>query len=126
MKIHTTDHAPAALGPYSQAVETASGLVFVSGQIGLRPDGSLAGEDITAQTQQVLQNLQAILTAAKLTKSQVVKTTIFLTDLSHFSAVNELYAEFFGDHRPARACVEVSALPKEALVEIECLASRGD
>ena len=119
-----THHAPAAVGPYSQAVE-AAGLLFCSGQIALDPaTGTIVGEDVASQTEQVLENLFAVLVAAGLTRQHVVKTTVFLRDMGQFAAMNEVYAKAFGDHRPARAAVEVSALPKGALVEIECVAAR--
>jgi len=122
-EIQTTE-APTAIGPYSQAIRTGE-FVFVSGQIPLRPDGSGPVDGIDAQTHQVLTNLKAILHAAGLELSDVVKTTIFLTDLANFQVVNEIYAEFFGEPHPARSTIQVVALPKGALVEIEAIAGRN-
>ena len=121
----STDKAPAAIGPYSQAVRSGD-FVFCSGQIPIDPDtGKLAGDDIEAQAAQVIKNLKGVLGGAGLDLSHVVKTTIFLKDLGHFSAVNEIYGREFGEHRPARATVEVSDLPLGALIEIECIAAAG-
>ena len=117
----STHLAPAAIGPYSQAIK-ADGLVFFSGQIPLRADGSLCEGDITEQTEQVLQNLQAVLNAADLDFPDVVKTTIYLTDLSDFAVVNDLYGRCFTEPFPARACVQVAALPKGVDIEIEWIA----
>ena len=122
MKLIQTDSAPAAVGPYSQAV-VANGLVYCSGQIALNPDtGELIYGDVVAQTRQVLRNLAAVLEAADSDLESVVKATIFLTDMDDFGAVNSIYAEAFGAHRPARACVEVSRLPKNVMVEIDAIA----
>jgi 2-iminobutanoate/2-iminopropanoate deaminase len=119
-----THTAPAAVGPYSQGIE-AGGFVFCSGQIPLDPEtGTMVGETVAAQTAQVLKNLFAVLEAAGLGAANVVKTTVFLQDMGEFPAMNEVYAKAFGDHRPARAAVEVASLPKGALVEIECVAVR--
>ncbi|MBT5016833.1 deaminase [Candidatus Peregrinibacteria bacterium] len=115
MQIIKTDKAPEALGPYSQAV-VHDGLVFCSGQIALGVDG------VEAQTKQVLVNLEAVLVAAGSARADVLKTTIYLANMNDFETVNEVYAEFFGDHKPARATVEVSRLPKDVKVEIECIA----
>jgi 2-iminobutanoate/2-iminopropanoate deaminase len=118
----STQWAPRAIGPYSQAVE-AAGLVFVSGQIALDPtSGELVGEDTAEQTERVIDNLQAVLQAAGCDLDAVVKTTIYLVDLSEFQAVNEVYARRFGEARPARASVEVSRLPKQARVEMDAVA----
>jgi 2-iminobutanoate/2-iminopropanoate deaminase len=120
-----TDQAPAPVGPYNQAIATSGQMLFVAGQIPLDPSsGQIVGEgDITAQTQQVMANLGAILTAAGATWENVVKTSVFLTDLANFVPMNQVYAEYFvEDTAPARACVEVSRLPKDVLVEIECIA----
>lgn len=122
MEFIATKKAPAAIGPYAQAVKIGDWL-YTSGQIPLTPEGELAGEDIEVQTTQVLSNLKAVLEAAGADLHQVVKVTIFLTELGHFGRVNERYAEFFQNHTPARSCVEVSALPKGAKIEIECIAS---
>ena len=119
-----TDGAPAPVGPYNQAVK-AGGLLFCSGQIALDPaSGVLVGDgDVEAETRQVLANLVAVLTAAGSSPHQVVRTTVFLTDLADFSRVNALYADVFdGPVAPARACVQVAALPKGARVEIDCVA----
>lgn len=124
MKFIATDAAPAAIGPYSQAVQTGD-FVFTSGQIPLRPDGSLVEGGMEAQVQQVLVNLDAVLQAAGVTRQQVVKATIFMTDLAAFGTVNEAYAAFFGDHRPARSTVQVAALPRGVAIEIELVASRA-
>ncbi|MDH4199196.1 MAG: RidA family protein [Spirochaetia bacterium] len=118
--IHT-DNAPAAIGPYSQAV-SAKNLLFISGQIGLDPkDGSLSNS-IEKQTTQCLANLDQILFACKLSRKSIIKTTIFLKDISNFSIVNDIYKNYFGEHKPARSTVEVSNLPKSALIEIEAIA----
>ncbi|MDF1580608.1 MAG: RidA family protein [Desulfuromonadales bacterium] len=119
--IITTDSAPAAIGPYSQAVK-AGPMVFFSGQIPLRADGSLVDGDIAVQTEQVMKNLGAVLSAAGLDYAAVVKTTIYLTDLADFSVVNDIYGEYFKHAPPARACVQVSALPKGVDIEIEGIA----
>ncbi len=123
----TTAAAPAPVGPYNQAVK-AGGLLFCSGQIALDPaTGMLVGDgDVEAETRQVLTNLQAVLSAAGCTAQQVVRTTVFLTDLADFARVNALYAQVFSAGvSPARACVQVAALPKGALVEIDCIALLG-
>lgn len=123
----TTAAAPAPVGPYNQAVK-AGGLLFCSGQIALDPASGVlvGGGDVEAETRQVLTNLQAVLSAAGCTAQQVVRTTVFLTDLSDFAKVNALYAEVFSAGvSPARACVQVAALPKGALVEIDCIALLG-
>lgn len=115
-------NAPKAVGPYSPVVR-AGGMVFISGQIPLDPTtGQLVGSDIKAQTEQVLKNLRAVLAAVGLTFSDVVKSTIFLTDLGNFQVVNTLYSEALGDHKPARSTIQVSALPRESAVEIEMIA----
>lgn len=122
-----TDGAPAPVGPYNQAVK-AGGLLFCSGQIALDPaSGVLVGDgDVEAETRQVLANLVAVLTAAGSSPQQVVRTTVFLTDLADFARVNALYAEVFnGPVAPARACVQVAALPKGSRVEIDCVALLG-
>jgi len=116
-----TDKAPAAIGPYSQAVR-AAGLVFFSGQIPLRPDGSLVEGDIVAQAEQVMANMQAMLAAADLGFADVVKATIYLVDMKDFSVVNEIYGRHFSSPAPARACVQVAALPRGVAVEIEWIA----
>ncbi|MDY0195522.1 MAG: RidA family protein [Sulfurovaceae bacterium] len=124
MNIISTLHAPQAIGPYSQAIEV-NGMIYTSGQIGLMPDGQMAGNGIISQTNQVLKNLKAVLEAGSSSMNNVIKTTIFLADMDDFVTVNEIYAEYFGDHKPARSTVAVKNLPKNALVEIECIAFVG-
>ncbi len=122
-----TSAAPAPVGPYNQAVK-AAGVLYCSGQIALDPaTGAMVGDgDVEAETRQVLANLQAVLTQAGCTPQQVVRTTVFLADLADFAKVNAIYAEVFGAGvSPARACVEVAALPKGARVEIDCIALLG-
>ncbi|SMC21721.1 endoribonuclease L-PSP [Desulfacinum hydrothermale DSM 13146] len=120
-----TDKAPAAIGPYSQAVQ-AGPWVYVSGQIPLVPEtGEMVGDDFQAQARQVLANVKAVLEAAGCHLSDVVAVDVFLTDLGPFQVFNRLYADFFGEHKPARAVVEVSALPKGALLEMKCVACRS-
>lgn len=121
MKFVQTNKAPSAIGPYSQAV-VASGMVFTSGQIALTPDGVMLEDDIKVQTKQVLQNLRAVLEEAGSSMGGVVKTTIFLASMDDFGAVNEIYAEAFGSHKPARSTVAVKTLPRNALVEIDAVA----
>lgn len=117
-----TDDAPAAIGPYSQAV-VSDGWVFCSGQIPIDPaTGELTGGDVARQTDQVLTNLRAVLEAAGSSMDRVVKTTVFLSDMDTFGAMNEVYARHFGTHRPARAAVQAARLPKSVDVEIECVA----
>ena len=121
-KIVSTTDAPAAVGPYSQAVRVGQ-FVFTAGQIPLDPkSGVIVSEDIGEQTRRVLDNLTAVLKAENLTFKHIVKTTIFLTDLGDFQTVNEIYAGYFSELPPARSTVQVSALPKGARVEIECIA----
>lgn len=122
--IITAANAPAALGPYSHAVAVGD-LLYTSGQIGLDPaTGKLIGDDIQAQTEQVLRNLEQVLAANGMTFSNVVKTTVFLTDLNDFAAVNGIYATRFPTQPPARSCVQVAALPAGARIEIELVAAR--
>lgn len=124
-QIINTDKAPAPVGPYNQAISASGQLLFVSGQIPLNPStGELVGAgDITQQTQQVLTNLKAILTAAGVTCENVVKTTVFLADMNDFATMNAVYSQYFAEATaPARACVQVSRLPKDVLVEIDCIA----
>ena len=119
--IETTE-APGAIGPYSQAVR-ANGFVFVSGQIPIQPDTGLVVEgDIAVQTHQVIKNLSAILKAAGSGMDQVIKTTVFLSNLDDYSRFNQIYGEYFGEAKPARATVQVARLPKEVLLEIEAIA----
>ncbi len=118
-----TDRAPAAIGPYSQGISAGS-FVFLSGQIPLDPSGAFVGGDAAAQTQRCLLNVRAALEAAGLTMDDVVKTTVFMTDLGSFAAMNEVYARHFRAPYPARSTVQVAALPKGAAVEIEVTAMR--
>ena len=121
VQIHT-DHAPAAIGPYSQAIVT-DGWVFCSGQIPLDPDTmELVGGTIDEQTNRALSNLSEVLQAAGSSLQHVVKTTVFLADMNDFAAMNKVYEQHFGEHRPARAAVQAAALPKFCDVEIECIA----
>jgi 2-iminobutanoate/2-iminopropanoate deaminase len=125
MKLHHTDRAPAAIGPYSQAV-SADGWLYTSGQIGMDPaTGEVVEGGFEAQVRQVLANLEAVLASAGCTFEDVVKTTIYVTDLASFPRLNELYGEAMGDHRPARSTVEVSGLPKGVLVEMDMVARVG-
>lgn len=120
-KVYTED-APAAIGPYSQAIK-ANGFVFVSGQVALDPrTGQLVGEDVKAQTRRVLENIKAILEASGSSLDKVVKATVYLKDLNYFNQMNEIYGEYFKENPPARATVQVSRLPREALVEIDVIA----
>ena len=119
----STPNAPAALGPYSQAVDTGS-TVFCSGQLGLDPATGNLADGVQAQTHQALKNLQAVLNEAGLSLDNVVKTTVFVQDLADFGTVNEIYGTYFHGGFPARSCVQIAALPKNALVEIECIAVR--
>ena len=122
--IHT-DKAPAAIGPYNQAIDSGQGIVFVSGQLPIDPaTGAFPAGGVKEQTRQSLTNARAILEAAGLSLKQVVKTTVFLADMADFAAMNEVYAEFFAAPFPARSAVAVKTLPKGALVEIECIAAR--
>lgn len=119
-----TSTAPAAVGPYSQAVE-ANGVLYLSGMLALDPaTGAMIGTDAPAQARQILKNIAALLESQDLSTENIVKATVFLTDLSTFGAVNAVYGETFSANPPARSCVEVSRLPKDALVEIECVAVR--
>ncbi len=120
-KMINAQHAPAAVGPYCHAVQ-AGDFVFTSGQIGLDPESQELVEGIEAQTKQVLENLTEVLRAAGLDMSDVIKTTVFLDDVNDFAVVNGIYETYFGDSKPARSCVEVAALPKGALIEIEVIA----
>jgi 2-iminobutanoate/2-iminopropanoate deaminase len=121
-EIVETRGAPVPIGPYSQAIR-ANGFLFVSGQIPIQPEtGVLIQGDIAVQTKQVMQNLTAILEAAGCSLQNVVKTTIYLTNLDDFSRLNQVYAEYFGEVKPARATVQVARLPREVLVEIEAIA----
>lgn len=118
------DGAPAAVGPYSHAVKAGKTL-FVSGQLGLDPVSGELVEGVEAQARVALENLKAVLVAAKMEMEDVVKTTVFLKDMGDFAAINAIYAEAFGDTKPARSCVAVAALPKGGLFEIEAIARKG-
>lgn len=121
----STEKAPAAIGPYSQAVVTGN-LVFTSGQIPLNPEtGEIVGDNITEQTHRVCKNLEAVLSAAGTSLTSAVKTVCFLSDIADFSAFNEVYSQYFTE-KPARSCVAVKDLPKGALVEVEVIAERGN
>jgi 2-iminobutanoate/2-iminopropanoate deaminase len=121
MNFTQTDKAPSAIGPYSQAV-VVNNMVFTSGQIALTPQGEMVEDDINKQTKQVLTNLSAVLEASNSSLQNVIKTTIFLSNMDDFGAVNKIYEEFFGSHKPARSTVAVKTLPKNALVEIDAIA----
>ncbi len=118
----TTSSAPAAIGPYSQAIKINQ-LIYTSGQIPLNAEGNLVGSDIIEQTVQCLINARNILEAAGSSLEKVIKTTVFLDDMANFSAMNEVYASFFSDPYPARSCIQASRLPKDVKVEIEMIAS---
>lgn len=125
MDVLSSPDAPAAVGPYSHAVR-AGGLVFCSGQVALDPETNvLVGDDAAAQTRQVFENIRAVLRTAGVDLSAVVKTTVLLASMDDYGAVNEVYAEAFGEHRPARSAFAVKALPLGALVEIEVMAEAG-
>ena len=121
-KIISTNDAPQAIGPYSQATQ-ANGFLFISGQLGVTPQGEFAGTDVSSQANRSLQNLEAILTEAGLGFESVVKTTIFLADMADFAAVNKIYADYYKQPYPARSTVAVKTLPKGGLVEIEAIAA---
>ncbi|MBR4771882.1 MAG: RidA family protein [Bacteroidales bacterium] len=125
MKALSTDKAPAAIGPYSQAIDSGSGLLFLSGQIPIDPaTGVFVDGGVKEQTKQCLLNARAILQSAGLSLANVVKTTVYLADMGDFAAMNEVYAQFFTQPFPARSAVAVKALPKGALVEVECIAAK--
>ena len=125
MDILSAPGAPAAVGPYSHAVRVG-GLLFCSGQVALSPtEGALVGDDVAAQTEQVFRNIRAVLATAGVGLGDIVKTTVYLDTMDDFKAMNAVYAEAFGDHRPARSTVAVDALPVGALVEIEVIAEVG-
>jgi 2-iminobutanoate/2-iminopropanoate deaminase len=121
IEIISSPSAPAAIGPYSQATRVGN-MVFTSGQIPLDMDGQLVDGDVAAQTHQVFRNLQSVLAAAECTLSNVVKATVFLRDMNDFATVNEIYATYFGAHKPARSTVQVARLPKDVAVEIDLIA----
>ena len=121
-EIIATESAPRAIGPYSQAVR-AGNLIFASGQIPIDPaTGEFVSGEIAEQTEQVLRNISAVFEAAGASLNEVVKTTVFLADMDDFTAMNDVYARFFGEHRPARATVQAARLPRDAKVEIEAIA----
>ena len=121
-KVIQTDRAPGAIGPYSQGI-TAVPFLFVSGQLGIQPGtGELVSSDFKVQAKQALENLLQIVLAAGYNLNQIVAVDVFVTDLNNFANFNEIYAEYFSEHRPARAVVEVSRLPKDACIEIKCIA----
>ena len=121
MKFISTKEAPAAIGPYSQAV-VANGLIYTSGQIPMNEKGVIEATDVVNQAHQVMKNLFYVLEAAGAHFNDVVKTTIFLTDMDDFDKVNEVYSHYFGHHKPARSTIAVKTLPKNVLIEIECIA----
>lgn len=120
-KVVQTKHAPAAIGPYSQGI-IVNNMFYSSGQIPLTPAGDFVNGDIKEQTHQVFRNLEGVLEAAGASFETVVKATVFIKDMEQFAEVNEVYGEYFHTHKPARSCVEVARLPKDALVEIEVVA----
>ena len=125
LQVIQTDNAPAAIGPYSQGI-SAGPWRFVSGQLGINPEtGELVGDGLAAQSRQALKNLQQIVEAGGCRLNQVVAVDVFLSDMAKFSEFNEIYQEFFSDHRPARAVVEVSALPKGGEIEVKCIVYEG-
>lgn len=122
-EIISTENAPGAIGPYSQAVKTG-GMIFCSGQIPIDPaTGDFVSDNVAEQTEQVLKNLEAVLKAGGAGLSNVVKTTVFLADMNDFTAMNEVYSRFFSENKPARATVQAARLPRDARVEIECIAA---
>lgn len=124
MKLIATKEAPQAIGPYSQAIK-ANGFIYTSGQIALMPDGTMEDRGVEHQTHQVMKNLFYVLEAAGAHFNDVIKTTIYLADMNDFDMVNKVYAHYFGTHKPARSTIAVRTLPKNALVEIECIALSG-
>ncbi|MCQ6563732.1 RidA family protein [Paenibacillus mendelii] len=122
LQIVSTDQAPAAIGPYSQAMKLGN-LLFTSGQIPLTAEGVLVEGGVEEQTHQVFRNLEAVLAEAGAKFADVAKATVFIKDMNQFAAINAIYASYFGDHKPARSTVEVARLPKDVLVEIELIAS---
>lgn len=121
LKFIATENAPAAVGPYSQAV-AAEGMLYVSGQLGLIPESMTLAEDFAAQAKQAVKNLGAILEEAGCKVTDIVSVDVFLVDMGEFAVLNKIYAEFMGDHKPARAAIQVAALPLGGLVEIKCVA----
>ncbi|MEG1547838.1 MAG: RidA family protein [Clostridia bacterium] len=126
LKVIHTENAPAAIGPYSQAIAHA-GTLYISGQIPFDPKtGALVSEDVVLQTKQCIENAKAIAQSAGATLNDVIKTTVFVRNMDEFGKINEIYGHYFTDHKPARACVEVSRLPKDVKVEIEMIVSLQD
>ena len=121
-KIFKTENAPGAIGPYSQAVKI-NGFVYTSGQLGIDPESGEMPENVEAQTEQALENISAILKTAGLQMEDIFKTVVFISDMNNFGRMNEVYSRFFTGRYPARSCVEVAGLPKDALVEIEAIAA---
>ena len=121
-KIIYTENAPSPIGPYSQAVAAQGELLFISGQIPFKPDGTLAGDDIVTQTEQAIKNIVAILESVNLSINNVVKTTVLLADMNHCAQINKIYNKYFSESKPARAAYQVSRLPKDVLIEIEAVA----
>jgi len=121
LKVVSTNKAPQAIGPYSQAI-IANGMVFTSGQIALSPEGEIVCSDVAGQTEQVLKNLTEVLAEAGSSLDKVIKTTIFLDSMDDFATVNEVYGKFFSSHKPARSTVAVKTLPLNVKVEIDCIA----
>jgi 2-iminobutanoate/2-iminopropanoate deaminase len=124
-QIISSEEAPAAIGPYSHAVQ-ANGFLFVSGQLGIDPVTGNMPDSFEAQAHFCLQNLQTILEKAEISKDYVVKTTVFLTQMEYLSELNSIYGEYFGHDFPSRSAIEVSNLPKDALIEIECIAAERE
>jgi 2-iminobutanoate/2-iminopropanoate deaminase len=121
-EIILTDTAPAPIGPYSQAIKTEGKFIFVSGQIPFKADGTLVGDDIASQTHQAILNVKAILESAGSTIEDVVKTTVLMLDMNDFATMNEIYNQYFGTSKPARAAYQVCRLPKDVKIEIEAIA----
>lgn len=121
MRVVSTNQAPAAIGPYSQGI-IVNNLFYSSGQIPLTAEGEIVSEDVVEQTHQVFKNLRAVLEAAGASFETVVKATVFIKNMDDFATINEVYAEYFADHKPARSCVEVARLPKDVHLEIEVIA----
>ena len=121
-EIILTESAPAPIGPYSQAIKASGNFIFISGQIPLKSDGTLVGEDIVSQTHQSIKNIKAIVESAGSTLADVVKTTVLMLDMNDFATMNGIYAEYFGDSKPARAAYQVARLPKDVKIEIEAIA----
>ena len=125
MEFLTTENAPAAIGPYSQAVKF-NGLLYTSGQIALKPNGEMIENDIKKQTRQIFENLKAILEDNGTFINEVLKINIFLTDMNDFGVVNVIMAEVFGDHKPVRSTIQVAGLPKNAMIEMDVIATAVD